>query len=85
MQSLWDLLEYNEITTEWRRVNILGDQPAHRHGHIMVCYYDYIFVFGGRGTEDRIFDDLWIFDIIKEDWHMIADASRPHELMHDGV
>lgn len=62
-----------------------GDAPAPRHGHSMICFYNYVFIHGGQGADNVIYDDLWVYDIIKLDWHMIMDASRTHELVHEGV
>ena len=62
-----------------------GDAPAPRFGHVQLCFYNYVFVFGGQGESGHIFGDLWVFDIIREDWVMIIDAERTHELTHNGV
>ena len=76
---------YDERSRNWTQISIVGDMPAWRHGHVMICYYDYIFVFGGRSADGSVYQDLWIFDIVKRDWHMVADGARVHELVHDGL
>jgi hypothetical protein len=32
-----------------------------------------------------VYGDLWVFDILKEDWIMIIDADRTHELTHQKI
>ena len=67
----------------------VGDAPYPRSGHLMWCFYHYLVVFGGDAgpgrnsfasddpgsVEENHFSDLWVFDILKRDWHPIIDAS----------
>ena len=77
---------FNTMQKKWINISpTRGDAPAPRAAHIQLCFYNYIFVFGGIGTSDHIYGDLWVFDIIKQDWHMIMDSERTHELTHDGI
>lgn len=81
-----DILRYDEVLNEWQDVSpTTGDAPAPRSGHVQVCFYNYVLVFGGQGEGGFIFDDLWVYDVIKQDWHMLMDASRTHELQKNGV
>jgi len=48
----------------------------------MICVYHYLIVFGGQGEGGKIFGDLWIYDQIKEDWIMVMDSDKTHELTH---
>ena len=73
---------FDEATKTWSRIEQPGDYPPHRSGHVMVCYYNYIFVFGGLDAFDKYLGDLWVFDIVLRDWHMLSDAARTHELVH---
>jgi hypothetical protein len=42
-------------------------------------------VFGGQGNQDKIYGDLWVYDIIKEDWIEISNTDKTHELVHQKV
>lgn len=52
---------------------------------MQVCFYNYIFVFGGQGNGGKIYGDLWVFDIIKEDWIEISNTEKTHQLVHEKV
>jgi len=81
-----DILMFDETKKSWvNKSPTTGDAPAARHGHTMICFYNYVFIHGGQGADNMIYDDLWVFDIVKEDWHMIIDSSRMHELQHEDV
>ena len=81
-----DIMKYDEITNEWIDVTPKsGDSPPPRHSHSMFCFYNYLFVFGGIGENDKIFGDLWAYDLIALDWIPILDSDKTHILEHEGV
>ncbi len=80
-----DVLYYDELKNVWKEIKVKGPQPAGRFGHTMFCYYNYLIVFGGQGEGQTVFGDLWVFDILKEDWHMIMDSNDVHALTHQNV
>lgn len=51
----------------------------------MFCYYNFVIVFGGQASNQDILSDLWVFDVVKEDWHHIMDTSNAHELEHKKI
>lgn len=77
-----DIVYYDEMFNMWRSIEVKGPQPKGRYGHVMFCYYDYLIVYGGQGQGHTVFGDLWVFDIIKEDWHLIMDSNNIHALQH---
>ena len=85
-QVLNDLMKYDEKENRWVNASPKrGDAPAPRYGHSMFCFYNYLFVFGGMGDNNHVFGDLWVFDIIREDWRQIMDAERTHQLKHQNI
>jgi N-acetylneuraminic acid mutarotase len=64
-----DLLYYDELSNKWVEIKPKGPVPKPRHGHLMFCYYNYLVVYGGQGENQHIYGDLWMFDVVKEDWH----------------
>ena len=77
---------YDETWNEWKNISpTWGDAPAPWYGHNMICFYNYIFVFGGQGDHGTVFGDLWVFNILWQDWILIIDADKTHELTHEKV
>jgi Galactose oxidase, central domain len=62
-------MRYDETTNEWKNISPhVGDAPAPRFGHSMICHYNFLVIFGGQGEGGHIFGDLWVYDIIRQDW-----------------
>lgn len=81
-----DIMQYNQETQQWiNHTPASGDSPQPRHSFSMFCYYNYLFVFGGKGENGKVFGDLWIYDIVRQDWHPIIDSDKMHQLAHDGL
>lgn len=80
-----DLLYYDELSNKWVEIKPKGPVPKPRHGHLMFCYYNYLVVYGGQGENQHIYGDLWMFDVVKEDWHQIMDAENVHNLIHQDI
>lgn len=77
---------FNEEKKIWKNVSPWkGDAPAPWFGFVQICFYNYIFIFGGQGEGGKIFGDLWVYDIIKEDWHEVSNTEKTHQLTHENV
>jgi len=77
---------YNEPKNKWIDVSPKkGDRPAGRFGHVQICFYNYIFVFGGQGNNNKIYGDLWVYDMIKEDWIEVSNTEKTHDLTHQKI
>ena len=76
------MIHYDELLRQWVKSNSTGPIPKGRHGHLMFCYYQYLIVYGGQGEGKQIYGDLWVYDTIKDDWHMIMDSGDVHTLQH---
>jgi hypothetical protein len=79
------VLYYDEFRNKWVQVEPQGPRPKPRSGHLMFCYYQYLIVFGGHGHEQAPYGDLWVFDTINEEWHMIMDSNDVHTLTHQNI
>lgn len=66
-----------------------GSSPPPRHSHSMkfMHYFDGVVVSGGKGADDRVLGDLWIYSLVKRQWrevvHQSASVPRAsHEVIH---
>lgn len=80
---------FNPMNKKWISLNIKGDSPKLRHGHVMVNYEDrFIFLHGGMNAEN-IFNDMWKLDLMKMEWTQIEikrDGLRPcGRAAHGGI
>ena len=77
---------FDEKAKRWRNASPKkGDSPHPWFGHVQICFYNYIFIFGGQGANNKIYGDLWVYDIIKEDWIEIANTDKTHDLTHQKI
>ena len=42
-------------------------------------------IFGGQGKDGEVLGDMWVFDIIKEQWKFIMNTEDTHEIGRKGV
>ncbi len=82
VMKLTKIQEKGKLERIWKKAPAKGNAPAPRYGHVQVCFYNYIFIFGGQGNTGHVFGDLWVFDIVKNDWHLLADSENKHEMTH---
>ena len=58
---------FDATTSTWSTLNIRGDSPKPRHGHLVIAVGDKIFVHGGMsGT--TFYNDLYILDLSAKTW-----------------
>jgi N-acetylneuraminic acid mutarotase len=54
---------FNTTDNFWQiEQSAFDKQPSPRAGHSSVMIKHKMFVFGGKGADNRKFNDLWIFD-----------------------
>ena len=72
---------FNFKTSDWKLLNIQGDQPCPRAGHSAMAYSDdesdYMNVFGGKGEENDKKNDLWRLDLKFMKWQLLTDENAP--------
>jgi hypothetical protein len=69
--KLDDLWKFNFLTKEWTEIRSQPDQniPCPRSGHTASVYKnDYILIFGGIYEVTKELNDLFVFDMHKENW-----------------
>ena len=64
----------SELTAQAADASV-GTPPA-RYGHSAVIVNDSLYIFGGQGAFGCL-DDLWRFDFIKCEWHLVAATGAP--------
>lgn len=81
-----DIMSLDSKTKTWRTVKpVTSAVPPPRFGHSMMCYFNYLVVFGGQDKVGKILGDLWVFDIVKEQWIYIMETGDTHEIGRMGV
>lgn len=50
VQYLNDVMRFDTVKKQWTNISpTKGDAPSPRSGHLQLCFYNYIFIFGGIG------------------------------------
>ena len=71
---------YSFAVQRWNRDVVREDvRPSSRHGHIMVYYNHFLYVFGGRNPSFVTNNELWRFDIVWRRWQLIPGGSSQPE------
>ena len=54
-------------------IECAGISPPPRHSHSMkyMHYFDGVVVSGGKGADDRVLSDLWVFSLAKRQWREV--------------
>jgi len=52
----------------WSTMTPTGTPPEPRHGHIAVAAFNNIIIFGGRGNDNKIYNDIFILDTAHQKW-----------------
>lgn len=55
----------------WEKLNSQGEVPKPRRGHSMVLIESLIVIFGGSDLNNNFYNDLYIFDLLKNTWMKI--------------
>lgn len=85
-EIMGDIMSFDSKLRRWRTVTpSTNTGPAPRFGHTMMCYFNFLIVFGGQGQRGKVLGDLWVFDIVKEQWRFIMDTADTHEIGRLGV
>jgi len=60
------VLDVESLT--WQRVTCSGEVPEPRYGHSAVLVGSRMFVMGGKGSQGRLFRDMYFLDLIDWKW-----------------
>ena len=81
-----DVMRFDSSLNRWFKNAENGKiKPKPRYGHVMLCYFNYLIIFGGMSHGGQLLGDLWVYDTVKETWHGIIDNSNLNELQAQGV
>ncbi len=77
-QVINDLFILNENKT-WYQIetSLTGDKPNPRYGMGIVSFDggNYFLIFGGKNEKDKFENDIWVFDVENEIWHLIGKSQ----------
>lgn len=82
-----DVMSFDSKNKVWRSkiTPKTSSMPKPRFGHTMVCYFNYLIIFGGEDQHGKSLGDLWVFDVVKEQWKFIMDSADTFEIGRMGV
>ena len=81
-----DAMYFDSLMNKWTKANVNNNlKPKPRYGHVMFCYFNYLIVFGGISHDLELLGDLWVYDIIKEQWNSIINSKNLQELQTSKV
>ncbi|XP_013380428.1 rab9 effector protein with kelch motifs-like isoform X1 [Lingula anatina] len=65
---------YDAPTNTWSTLNIKGDPPKPRHGHIMAAVGNKVYLHGGMANQ-TFYDDLHVLDLDKKTWTLVKNKK----------
>jgi hypothetical protein len=75
-RALDDILIFTFSTSQWTLVTPVGRHPTGRYLHTAVLWNDTnIVVFGGQFASGEITSELWLFDTISYEWHLLSSSN----------
>ena len=78
--KLEDCYRFDYSEAKFTKYEINGPSPAPRANHSACCYEGKVYIFGGnggRGYENSIFKDLWVFDPEDNEWQQVPCKENP--------
>eukprot|EP00759_Apiculatamorpha_spiralis_P019584 PhF_6_TR25490/c0_g1_i1/m.35451 len=63
-----DVWLYNTTSKLWKELHPSGDVPVARQASCGVVVDGTLYVYGGRTSDQRILNELWILNIVKKTW-----------------
>ena len=76
-----DVMYFDSRMNKWTKgKNNNNLKPKARYGHVMFWYFNYLIIFGGITNDFELLGDLWVYDVIKEQWNLILDSKNLPEL-----
>ena len=74
-----ELWSYDCIKNIWEEIpNLRTKIPCERAGHSAVTYKNFMFIFGGFSSEERLLNDIWKFDLDLRTWSLIEIEFSPN-------
>eukprot|EP00299_Pterocystis_sp_00344_P020029 c9871_g1_i1.p1 GENE.c9871_g1_i1~~c9871_g1_i1.p1 ORF type:complete len:701 (+),score=181.25 c9871_g1_i1:49-2103(+) len=73
--NIWTFTAANN---QWVLLSPVGAQPLARSHHIAVAHDGKLVIFGGR-TDNRLLNDMWMFDVNELSWTEIIPDSGSHK------
>ena len=60
----------------WQQVMCSGQVPPPRYGHSAQIVGSRMFIFGGKGQNDKIFNDVYFLDLVEWIWVQVQSISQ---------
>ncbi|MFZ5879072.1 MAG: Kelch repeat-containing protein [Chloroflexota bacterium] len=77
--EMGDLWEFNNENGNFTQIDISGESPAPRYGHAAAAADGKMYIFGGKGAEDRL-NDAWVFDPDTHTWKELQPRGKKLEI-----
>jgi hypothetical protein len=73
-----DVWAYDVDTSKWHKP-VLGGKgsPGPRYGHAATVIDFKVYVFGGKGENGLLYNDLWVLDVERWTWELLPSTSAP--------
>lgn len=72
-------LDTDTVPMKWHKPTCAGKPPGSRYGHsanLVQGAYE-IYVFGGRGENGLVYNDLWLLNIERWSWEHLSSTAAP--------
>eukprot|EP01138_Halocafeteria_seosinensis_P006050 gb/GECG01006184.1/.p1 GENE.gb/GECG01006184.1/~~gb/GECG01006184.1/.p1 ORF type:complete len:255 (+),score=24.77 gb/GECG01006184.1/:1-765(+) len=76
-QYLNDVWAIDIDTMTWHNPKCAGRGPGPRYGHSATVIDYKIYIFGGKGPNKMLYNDLWCLDVENWAWSLLPSASAP--------
>lgn len=73
------LIIYSFKDRSWARVKIGGPSPCPRNGHSACIFNNCMYIFGGRNNDNKKLNDIWKYEILKQEWTQISMENRDED------
>jgi len=74
--SCTDTFSLDLVTLKWNKLTTSGTPPSPRHGHVLCCTDEMLYVHGGMSGED-FYNDMYSLDLSSGTWSKI-ELNSPH-------
>ena len=65
---------------EWHKMDCAGEKkniPQPRYGHSALLFGARMFIFGGKGEKNQLFNDIFFLDLVEWRWESVTSLSKP--------
>lgn len=75
-QYFSDMWLFHVDSLAWEKRMTTGDKPSPRWSHSAILMGSKLYIFGGRGPNKRLFNDIYVFDTERYDFSLISACGQ---------